>query len=454
MKKIWLSILVFLGAMLIVGCTEDKPDVKYTSETYDWKTPQTDSLKLSQSWEGKNFLTDGIGEVSVVRYVDGDTTVFKDSNGENFTVRYNGINTPESTYRIEPWGFAASKYNKAAFQRALDDGAKIVLQTEDITKRTDSTGTRYLAWVWFIYPDGDSRLLNLELAELGYAQVKSASGTQYYNYFLETSNELSKYTLRVFGEKDPDFDYSTEAREMTIREIREQYGTEEALEKYNAGEFSSPLVKVSGVVVRKNGSTNAYIQQYDVDEDQYYGIYVYGGYNQISNLIVGCEVQITAKVGYYYGSLQITDLTSDANIKIYDYDKDLNNIVVTDEKINDINDIYSYEKIGSLVTIHNLTINSYNDSDKNSSTTLYGTYVDENGKTQKFNVRIDQSIKLVDPETNKQILTGQFFVGKTFESLTGIVCYYNGATDAPDNAYSNGHIQIALTTMDDVVFVK
>lgn len=450
MKKILFSILLLLGVVFVASC--EYTNTQYTSDTYDWKTPETDNLKLTQEWEGKEFIKDGIGEVTPVRYVDGDTTVFKDSSGFEFTARYNGINTPESTYRIEAWGFAASKYNKSAFIKALSEGAKVVLQTENMLERTDSTGIRYLAWVWFVYPNGDSRLLNLELAELAYAQAKSADGTQYYNSFLEVTKVLSKYTLRVWGEKDPDYDYSTEAKEMTIREIRETYGTAEALDKYNNGEFASPLIKVSGVVVRNNGEKNAYIQQYDAENGQYYGIYVYGGYNAITNLIEGCYVQITARVGYYYGSLQITDVLSDSKIKIYNYD--LDQIVVTEEKIDDINDIYAYQKIGSLVTIHNLTINSCNDSDNNTSTTLYGTYVDDNGKSQKFNVRIDQAIKLVDPETGNQILTGNYFVGKTFASITGIVTYYNGATDAPNNSYENGHIQLALTTMDDVVFAE
>lgn len=452
MKKILFSILLFLGVILICGCeTGDKKNL-YTSDNYDWKTPETDKLKLTADWEGKDFITDGIGEVTPTRYVDGDTTVFKTSKNVEITVRYNGINTPESTYRIEPWGKAASIYNKQAFKDALSKGAKIVLQTEDMSERTDSTGVRYLAWVWFVYEDGDSRLLNLELAELAYSQVKSASGTQYYNSFLAVSKVHSKYALRVYGEADPEYNYSKEATEMTIREIRELYATEEAVNKATAGEFSPQLIRVSGVVVRNNGSTNAYIQQYDEETGQYYGIYVYGGYNAISNLIVGASVEITAKLNYYYGSLQITDLTSDTKIKIYNYD--LEQIVVTEETLDDINNIYAYEKIGSLVKVHGLTITDYNDSDNTSATTLYGTYVDKNGQTQKFNVRIDQSIKLVDPETGEQILSGEYFVGKTFESITGIVTYYNGAQDAPKNAYEYGHIQLSLTTMDDVVFAK
>ena len=101
MKKILLSIFVLIGLFVFVSCDNTNKN-NYTSDNYDWKTPQTDKLKLTQSYEGKDFIEDGIGEVTPIRYVDGDTTIFKTSNGIQFTVRYNGINTPESTYRIVP----------------------------------------------------------------------------------------------------------------------------------------------------------------------------------------------------------------------------------------------------------------------------------------------------------------------------------------------------------------
>lgn len=452
MKKILLTFVLLVCVLSLVSCkkcNKDKDeDVSYTSETYDWKTPQTDKLKLTESYQGKDFIKDGIGEVTPVRYVDGDTTVFKTASGEEFTVRYNGINTPESTYRIEPWGYAASKYNKATYAEELEKGAKIVLQTEDMVTRLDSTGQRYLAWIWFVYPDGDSKLFNLQMAELGYAHVKSASGTQYEKYFTEAIFDISIYKLRIYGETDPNYDYSNTAKEMSIKAIKEQFGTEEAINANTIEGFSSPLIKVTGVVVRKNGTANAYIQQYDEETNQYYGIYVYGGYNQISKLLVGAKVEITAKIGYYYGALQLTDVTSDSSIKVFSFaHKD--DIFVTPEDLNNLS-IYSYEKIGNLVNVGGLTVTGYNDSDNTSATTLYCNFTDKDGNTQRFNVRIDQSIALKDPETGKQIKSGEYFVGKTFKSITGILCYYNGD---PDNVeYENGHLQLALTDMADVVF--
>ena len=451
MRKILIPIVLLACLVSLASCKKCnscKKEGDFTSETYSWETPQTDKLKLTADYKGKDFIKDGIGEVTPVRFVDGDTTVFRTKSGEEFTVRYNGINTPESTYRIEPWGYAASKFNKATYAEEIAKGAKIVLQTEDMVTRLDSTGQRYLAWVWFVYPDGDSKLFNLQMAELGYAHVKSASGTQYEKYFTDAIFDISIYKLRIYGETDPGYDYSNTAKEMSIKQIRELYGTEEAINSNTIEGFSSPFIKVSGIVVRKNGQTNAYIQQYDEETNKYYGIYVYGGYNSISKLLVGAKVEVTAKIGYYYGALQITDVTSDSSIKVYSFaHKD--DIVVIKENLNELNNIYAYEKIGNLVNVEGLKVTGYNDSDNTSATTLYCEYLDDNGKKQQFNVRIDQSVALIDPETGNQILSGQYFVGKTFKSLTGIVCYYNGD---PDNVeYANGHLQIALTDMADVV---
>lgn len=455
MKKLIKKLFVFTFAIICVfiisGC--EKKETSYTSETYPWPTPQTDSLKLNADYVGKDFIKDGIGEVAkVVRYVDGDTSIFQLTSGEQITVRYNGINTPESTYRVEPWGFAASLYNKELFKNAINEGAKIVLQAESLTERLDSTGTRYLAWIWLVYPDGDTRLVNLELAERGYAQVKNAG--QYTKYFNDAIYDISvKYRLRIYGETDPNYDYSDEAREMTIKEIRDQYGSKDAINAATQDGFTSPLIKITGLVVRKSGSANAYIQQYDSETGEYYGIYVYGGYNSISKLLVGSYVQITGKIGYYYGSLQITDVKSDSQVKLMTA-PDESQIVSLSKSIDEINDIYAYNNIGNLVTIHNLRVTGYNDSNNNSSFTLYCKYTNVSGQEEQFNVRVDATIKLVDPETNEQILSGAYFSGKTFASITGLVNYYNGATTAPGTNYENGHIQLALTSMDDVTFVN
>ena len=99
---------------------------------------------------------------------------------------------------------------------------------------------------------------------------------------------------------------------------------------------------------------------------------------------------------------------------------------------------------------------NYNYYKNNSSTTLKCHYIDENGNQKQFNVRIAKEIALYDPITKKQISSGEYFVGKTFETITGMLAYYNGADKTPysngHTPYSNGHMQLALSSMDDVIF--
>lgn len=452
-KILFLPLLVLI--LCVVSC--ETPTPTPTPDEYVYNTPETDKLKLTVPYEGKEFIKDGIGEVQVTRYVDGDTAMFKTSTGETFTTRYLGINTPESTYRIEPWGFAASKENKKLLSECVENGGKIVLQAEPTDGRTDSND-RYLAWVWLIDKNGDSRLLNLELAELGYAYVKCDTNALYYQSLLNSIQSLVQAKVRIYGEKDPSYDYNKEGVEMTIKEVREKYGTPEQIEAYSkGGETTSTsgelivsgagtLVIVSGTVIRKNGEKNAYIQQYDEETGKYYGIYVYGGYNQISKLIVGANVEITAKIGYYYGSLQLTDLTSDKRIKLYN----LNGESVYEEMLpEEVNDINNYLQIGKLVKVSNLKVTGYSDADNTNAITIYTSYVDSKGKTQKLDIRVDSGAGLRD-ENGKHIKSGAYFEGKTIESIIGIIGYYNW--NSSNITYSQGRIQLMLTDMADIVF--
>lgn len=455
-----LMLILFITSCEITGGTQNPPaggTQNPPATEYEYKTPETDKLKLTASYQGKEFIKDGIGEVSVVRYVDGDTSMFKTSTGEIFTTRYLGINTPESTYRIEPWGFSASKQNKEIISECLENGGKIVLQADTAEERTDSNG-RYLAWVWLISKDGDSRLLNLELAELAYAQVKCETNALYYQSLLAAIQPLVLAKVRIYGEKDPAYDYNKEGVQMSIKEVREKYGTPEQIEAYSkGGETTSTtgelivsgagtLVVISGTVVRKNGNTNAYIQQYDEETNKYYGIYVYGGYNTINKLLLGANVEITAKIGYYYGSLQLTDLTSDKRIKLYNVN---NEIVYEDMLPEDVDDINNYSQIGRLVRVSNLKVTGYKDADNTNAFSIYTSYVDSNGKTQKLDIRVDSGVILRDPD-GKQIKSGAYFQNKTIESIIAIIGYYNW--ESSNITYSEGRIQLMLTDMADIVF--
>ncbi len=158
-----------------------------------------DKLKLEASYQGKSFIDDGIGEVKLVYSIDGDTARFIDPNSktmsENFSVRFLGINTPESTNIDEPWGHAASDFTK----NRLENAKTIVLESEG--PRTETYG-RYLAFVWV-----DGVLLNLELVQEAYTQSTLSSAFKYYKIMMETSMKARATGRRFFGEKDRYYDY-------------------------------------------------------------------------------------------------------------------------------------------------------------------------------------------------------------------------------------------------------
>ncbi len=410
-------------------------------QVFNYNTPVTDSIELTETYEGKNFLEDGIGEVTVQQYVDGDTTIFKCGN-QAITIRYEGIDTPESTYKVEPWGFAASKHTK----EALKNAKTIVLQTDNGKPgkdNVDTTGNRYLAWVWV-----DGRLLNLELVELALANSK-ASDTTLSKEFTSALTPALQAKVRIYGEKDPDYDYSTSYTDMSLKELHENYGTTEAI--LNSKDVGKK-VRVSGVITRMVGANSAYIQQTAEYDDngkvETYGVYLYGGYNLNNRLVVGNTVIVSGTIGYYNGSLQISSVTQrNTNVQSFgDSDK----IV-----INEVEDLKNYLEdevynLGNIIKVTTpLKVISYYDAknDKSNATTLTAEYYDVDNHRQTVTIRIDNNITLLDPDGNR-IDTGEYFKGKTFKSLICVLGYY----DPSDNGKHDGSVQLMLTRMEDIEY--
>ena len=261
-------ILMLFLAFTLVACDEEE-----VYEPYEG-TLQTDTLKLTKDYEGKSFVNQSIGRVTLRKNVDGDTAHFVDDvSGEWFTARFLCVNTPESTIRIDPWGKEASKWVGSV----LSSATEIVLESKTIGEpaEKDTTNKRYLAYVWYKTADNaDFRMINLEIVEMGYSRFTDdyTKVADYGEYFKKANDNSYALKIKEFGELDPNYDYSGEIKEVTPTEIKNNF------EQYEFGTY----LKVIAKVVRLSGD-NLYVQDVNHISDDETGessiasIYLYAG---------------------------------------------------------------------------------------------------------------------------------------------------------------------------------
>lgn len=276
MFKKYLSITILL--LLVLGLSSCKEPTDDDSEIIELDTRYTDELTLDIDYENKNFLSDGIGVVELATCVDGDTAGFY-VNNEQIRVRFLGINTPESTGVIQPWGRPASSFTC----EILSNATEIVLESEEAMGVLDSTGTRYLAWVWV-----DGRLLNLEIVENAYTPVGGLSGSKYASIFYDADLKTQNTKRRYWGEEDPTYDYSGNVYNVTIQELKENYDL-----------YEGKQVRINGVVSRKIGN-------HFFVESGGYGIYIYCGYQATNFILIGDDLDLIGSPAKYNDAIQLT----------------------------------------------------------------------------------------------------------------------------------------------------
>lgn len=384
MKKIVTLLIALLLTFSLAACDDSNNDVsdddKKEVDT-NLYTTNTDALTMDFTYEGKNFLTDGVGEVTLVSCTDGDTARF--SNGSvDFNVRFLGIDTPESTYRIDPWGKAASTYTC----EKLTNAEVIVLESEG--DKTDGN-ERYLAWVWV-----DGKLLNLELIELAYSKAKGLADSKYEDLIYDVELSIQPTKRRVWGESDPGFDYSLDGVQITIEELAT-----------NSETYAGQKIVVVGVVAAEVG-----IHPYLVDENGY-GIYVYLGYNNSVTIEPGNEIRISGLNLTYYpdaetGSPQLVgfykrnvELLSEGNI-VTPREIEIGDFVVAD--------------LGSYIAVTDVTVTEIYESPNTGDYTITVTDADDN----TMGLHIDSSVE-------RSAINDVLSVGFTVD-VTGPLSRYDG----------------------------
>lgn len=399
--------LVEPGSSVKVYTTPLNLTVKYLYQLDEYTDSFGNPLLIEDAdYSGQEFIADGIGVVTVERFVDGDTTWFT-SGSTSFSVRYLGIDTPESTALYEPWGKAAAKYT----QEKLQNAETIVLQAEG--NRMDGNG-RYLAWVWYRdTAESDFVLLNLELVELAYSKNKVSSGSKFTTILTLADWDASFTKRRVWGEIDPDYDYSKEGAQMSIEYLMN-----------NFADYVGLKVVITGEITKKIGN-NVFFQ-----DTTGYGVYMYAGYTISAQLQIGANLTIGGLVPkYHYRSPQLSNFIK-FNLTVNEPAEEVTPITITYNE-------FEFARIGTLVAMNNLTITYINDA----KTSIYV----EDASHNSFVVRIDN---LTSFDADDLGLS----VGQVIDVI-GPLGYYDYDFDGTnlDYVYLNAKYQLMLTDVSDII---
>lgn len=303
MKKFF-AILIASLLIFTLGACGNTSYIADNTEHYD---DITKTLKLTKSYEGKSFLTDGIGKATVISYTDGDTTRFRLEQGEDIIIRYHSVDTKESTGDVEKWGKAASNFTKEQLKKATE----VVLEATAERAEHDSYGVRYLGYVWYRESEGANfKCLNLELVENGYSENTGVNTSKfpYYEYFDKAQKFAESIKLRLFSDlEDPLF--TTDPIPITIKMFRENPD-----EYYNSETDSGSKVIFTAYLESLNVSssgTYTFVASELDENNAKYSINVYAGYTSAaaSRMPLGHLYVIVGRVAKYSGAYQISGIS-------------------------------------------------------------------------------------------------------------------------------------------------
>ena len=449
MKKLFKSMIALLCAFLLVvpvlcaGCGESEKD-NDKIELIDYVS----SLTLDMTSNTKKQ------EVEVKLYIDGDTTHFDPINPtaedrEQFDktqgyikARYIAIDTPESTGAIEEWGKKASNFT----HDKLASARKIIVESDTDKWDIDSTGERYVLWVWYL-PEGatEYRNLNLEILQEGLARGSSTANNRYGEKANLALMQAQRAKLYVFsGEKDPDFYYGS-AIPLSLKQLR-----------CYASEYNTKKVVVTGTVVAQFNNS-VYIEEYDVETGMYFGMPVFYGYisgKLLEILSYGNRVKVVGTLSAFQGSYQISgvapydpfDPDHEDNCQIIEKDKspayvetEATEIVSGNLDIRFIKEVPDGEPVVDTVKIeYGEAVTSTTVMVKDLKVTK--AYTTNNGGKNDGAISLtcqapDGTVITVRTEVLKEngvIVTQDRYVGKTI-TVKGLIERYVPNADKPDN---------------------
>ncbi len=227
------------------------------------------SVVLGLDYTGRDFYVDGIEQVGLQTPIDGDTAHFTTSSGVNLKARFYGIDTPESTGKVQPWGVPASNFTKEKLKAADKNGTIVVSspQTTYGVPDPDSTGSRYVSLVWINEtkknaPLSELYLLNLWIVQEGLSLKKNVSDIPAY----ETSFDAAQRQAEVYrknmwsGEDDPYYNYDEGYRDISLLDIKKEVELSIA-DSSHKNIYDNEKVRFTGVVSSYSDGT-LYVQEF------------------------------------------------------------------------------------------------------------------------------------------------------------------------------------------------
>ena len=423
-KNILKIVSLLLVICLLAGCTpaEDPATEPQAPQVIDYAA----SVKLDRENGCKQE------EVTVKQFIDGDTVHFhsKEIPGGVLKARFLAVNTPESTGKIEEYGKTAAAFTKSK----LENATSIIVESDTANWDADSTGGRYLVWIWYKTADmTDYRNLNIEILQEGLAIASSSFNNRYGSICQAAIDQAKTQKLHVYsGQKDPNFFYGL-ATEIDLKELRT-----------NIASYNGSKVAVTGVITM-HYNNGFYIEAQDPETGLYYGMYAYYGFNfnGMHLLKVGNEVRIAGNVSEFSGSWQISGMSYSDFIPTADDVKLISSgnepsftlidpanfangkvdVETTDSETEEVAiKTFKYAELilGTSVELKNLYVKSVytTKSDNDNSNGAMTLTCEVNGVT--IDVR---TVVLTDDNGN--IITADAYRGKTID-VKGIVDCYDG----------------------------
>ena len=330
------------------------------------------TVTLSLDYTNRDFYVDGIGQFNLKTAIDGDTAHFtplKDSlNKGTMKARFFGIDTPESTGKVQEYGKDASDYTKEQLKAAAENGTIVISSAQDGygEPNPDSTGERYVSLVWINLnkknaPKEELTLLNLMIVQVGLSWVKNVqSMPQYSDTFYAAQRQAETYKLKLHsGVPDPRINWGDYVDTSLVDMKNEVAACLADPTRQNA--YDNAKVRIQGTVC---GFINhiLYLEDYVLyDKDnpalggEYVGINIFVGMNDISSkytklntyLQVCGLAQYTDNYGFQItdtqGRFPVGSATSDSDAQIIytpaENEETEHNLIVRDYTLNQLNQI-------------------------------------------------------------------------------------------------------------------